>query len=103
MKTVWFLDDMDTCIRVALRVEGSNMWFSRKDMNVIKSLYSFGEILLAHVEYRHSGLFSLYVTTVENKVLTPKREAAFFAGRVLPPEIQDKMKEKIWCCLYSIV
>ncbi|MED6162085.1 hypothetical protein PIB30_066999 [Stylosanthes scabra] len=94
MKTVWFLDDMDNCIRVALRVEGSNVWFGRKDMNVIKSLYSSGEILLAHVEYRHSDLSSLYVTTMENKVLTPKREVAFFAGRVLPPEIQDKMKEK---------
>ncbi|MED6207137.1 hypothetical protein PIB30_033053 [Stylosanthes scabra] len=90
---VWFIDDMDNCIRVALRIEGNKMWFTRKDMDVIKSLYPPGQILLAHIEYRRSGVISLYVTTDENKQLMPKLEASLFAGRILPQQIQDKIKE----------
>ncbi|MED6161648.1 hypothetical protein PIB30_062719, partial [Stylosanthes scabra] len=93
-KAVWFLDDMDNCIKVDLRVEGSEMWFDRNDMDKIKTLYAPGQKLLAHIQYLHWGVFSLSVTTIDNKVLTPKSEAALFSGRVLPLQIQDLIKEE---------
>ncbi|MED6166251.1 hypothetical protein PIB30_107316, partial [Stylosanthes scabra] len=85
---------MDNCIKVDLRIEGTEMWFNRTAMDKIKTLYPPGQKLLAHIQYFHWGVFSLSVTTIDNKVLTPKTEDALFSGRVLPLQIQDLIKEE---------
>ncbi|MED6151234.1 hypothetical protein PIB30_080624 [Stylosanthes scabra] len=85
---------MDNCIKVDLRIEGTEMWFNRTAMDKIKTLYPPGQKLLAHIQYLHWGVFSLSVTTIDNKVLTPKTEDALFSGRVLPLQIQDLIKEE---------
>ncbi|MED6193958.1 hypothetical protein PIB30_024139 [Stylosanthes scabra] len=96
--TVWLVDDADNCVRMRTwRDKKSGWWIHANDVHKFRKLSSDDTEVEIQLQHLKCGVLSAKILTTGLLPLDPFPIPRFYAGSVLPQDVQDELESEYGC------